>query len=131
MLTFGTCSGAKWPERRRDENKRQHAAQVRRAPGWDASLPSGSMSIRTAAQRISVKQGELFGWLSERDWIARDTAAAQWTACETATERRWLATRRKAIGYQRHVFQVMVTPLGLEQIQKTFGQFDTFMYQGK
>jgi phage antirepressor YoqD-like protein len=89
------------------------------------------MSIRTAAQRISVKQGELFGWLSERDWIARDTAAAQWTACETATERRWLATRRKAIGYQRHVFQVMVTPLGLEQIQKTFGQFDTFMYQGK
>ena len=101
---------AKWRQHRRDENKRRHAELVRRAPGWDDTLPHDSVSIRAAAHHLSIKQGELFAWLGERGWIVRDDAAAGWVARGDAIERRWLATRRKTIGHQRYVIQVIESP---------------------
>jgi phage antirepressor YoqD-like protein len=76
---------AKWRQHRRDENKRRHAEPVPRAPGWDDTLPHGiiSISIRTAAHHLLIKQGELFSWLSERGWIARDDSAAGWVGAAT------------------------------------------------
>ena len=111
---------AKWRQRRRDENKRTHAEPVRRAPGWDDTLPHGSISIRATAHYLSMKQDEPFAWLSERGWIARDDVAAGWVGCSDAIERRWLATRRKTIGNQRYVVQVMVTPHGLTELARWF-----------
>ena len=111
---------AKWRQHRRDENKRRHAEPVRRAPGWDDTLPHDSINIGAAAHHLSIKQGELFAWLSERGWIVRDDAAAGWVARGDAIERQWLATRRKTIGHQRYVIQVMVTPHGLTELARWF-----------
>lgn len=113
---FPTFSRAKWRQHRRDENKKRHAEPVCRAPGWNNALPAGSVSIRAAAQHLSMKQGGLFAWLSESGWIARDEADAVWVGCSDAIERKWLVTRRKSIGYQRYVVQVMVTPHGLTEL---------------
>ncbi|WP_370565980.1 phage antirepressor KilAC domain-containing protein [Cupriavidus sp. UME77] len=74
------------------------------------------MSIRAAAQCLSVRQGELFAWLSARGWISTHPETNAWAACDAVIERGWLATRRKTIGYQRYVFQALVTPLGLAEL---------------
>lgn len=116
MSTLIRFSRAPWRKRRSAENKQRHAAQARRAPWWDATLPLGSMSIRAAAQRLSVRQGELFAWLSARGWISTHPETNAWTARDTAIGRGWLATRRKTIGHQRYVFQALVTPLGLVEL---------------
>jgi hypothetical protein len=111
---------AKWRQYCRDENKRAHPEPVRRAPGWDDTLPHGSISIRAAAHDLSINQGKLFAWLSERGWIVGNIAAAGWITRGDAVERPWLATRLKTIDHQWYMTKVMVTPHWLTELARWF-----------
>jgi phage antirepressor YoqD-like protein len=118
--TVSTFSRAEWKRRSSEENKRQHAKPIRRATGWDDTLPVGCISISAAARHLEVKQNELFAWLSESQWIARNDATNTWTGCDAPIEQGWLAMRRKSIGFQRYVYQVVVTPRGLNELTRRF-----------
>lgn len=111
-----------WSQHRGQENQRGHTIPVRCAPGWDDTLPAGCISISAAARCLDVKQNELFAWLHESEWIAKNVATNSWGGCNAPIEQGLLAMRPKSIGFQRYVYQVVVTPRGLNELtRKIYG----------
>lgn len=116
MATTMKFSRAPWRKRRSAENKLRHAAQARRAPGWDVTLPPVVFSITEAAKRLGLRRNELFAWLEANGWICWNPDTQTWAARDTAVELGWMATRRKTVGWSSYVYQAVITPAGLGEL---------------